>query len=97
MSTHNLHDHNPHKDKTLLEQALIAKAHQYLKDELVKAMDKDMKQIAVDAVKTWAEFRISLQPNDFRGETNIHVEFVEKVIRTEMKDHPIQITVKDPV
>ena len=61
-------------------------------------MDKDIKQIAIDAVKTWAEFRIKIQPDavGLGMNTNVHVQFVEKVIRTEMKDHPIQVTVIGP-
>lgn len=78
---------------TLLEQALIAKTKRYLENKALKAIQEDIEQIATDAVKSWVEFRVAQVPDMMGMEMNINIQFIEKVIRTEMKDHPIKITV----
>ena len=81
------------QDLSLLEQALIAKAKQYLNNQLLLSLKDDIHTIATDAVKHWAEVKLEIQPKYDFDTNNIHIAFIEKVIRTEMKDHPIQIIV----
>ena len=81
------------KGHSLLEQALIQKVKAYLRNKALEEVEKDIEDIAIEAVKAWSEFSISQSPDLLAYDTNINIQFVEKVIRTEMKDHPIQITV----
>jgi hypothetical protein len=77
----------------LLEQALVQKTREYLTDKAIEAIEGDIATIAAEAVKKWYEVAIALQPNTGYGDTNIHVQLVNKVIRTEVRENPISITV----
>lgn len=83
------------RDFSLLEQVLIDKAEQYLENQVIESLKADIRNIATDAVKTWAEYRFSLEPRADSFDTNINIQFVEKIIKTQMRDNPIKITVKE--
>lgn len=85
---------SPQIEHKMLEHALIKTAYEYLEKQLIDSMKDDMKQIATDAVKTWAEVRLNKAHEIGYGSTNINVQFIENIIRTELKDNPIQIIVE---
>ena len=85
---------NPRYDHDVLNDALRISAENYLWDELKKNMDTQIKDIAAKAVANWAEIKFDLSPPMAYGDTNINIEFVEHIIKYEMKTNPISITTK---
>lgn len=79
----------------ILEHMLVHQAKEYLHKQIHESLKDDIHEIATNAVKQWAEFRFSESPSEFGYNTNINVAFIEKVIKTEMRDHPISIHVKE--
>jgi hypothetical protein len=88
-----------HSDIPLLQQALLHKTREYLKEKILEGMKDDIEQIAGEAVAKWHEVKVSHDHSmDPYGGANIYVSLVEHVVRTEIKTNPVQITVtkKDP-
>ena len=81
-------------DHDLLNAALRAQAEKFLWDKLKESMQADIKSIAAKAVANWAEVKFRKDPGQYY-DTNINIQFVEHLIKTEFKDHPITINIKE--
>jgi hypothetical protein len=89
----NIEDQGISQEFHILNKVLEIKAYEYLRDELINTMKADMKKIATDAVKQWAETRMSIEPDFEFGDRNINISFIEHIVKTVMRDNPIKINV----
>jgi len=85
----------PNDAKIILE-VLKFKAYEYLKDELINKMQEHMQKIASDAVTQWAEVRLTaIHDAKSYNTVNINIAFIEHIVKTQFRDNPIQVHIKE--
>ena len=90
----------PEKDslyEKLIKEQLIKKVEEKLHASIKDDIDKTIKDLAIEAVSTWAVEMKAMNEHDamnpFSSGTKIQIDFVENIIRTIEKENDISITV----
>ena len=81
-------------ESSLIMEVLEIKAYEYLEEKLIESMKNDMKSIAQEAVKQWAEVRLQNSPEMSLANVNINVSFIEHIVKTVSVENRIKINVK---
>ena len=84
---------NQEMDSRLIVECAVFKAKKYLEEQILESMKEDIEKIALEAVSHWAEVRLNKSAGfEPFGDTKIHVNFIENVVKTIAVANKISIT-----